>query len=433
MRASDAPRQGNQLKRVIVGVISLGLLVMLLAGFSSVSATSKVTITFWHGMGSALGKTLDELVAEFQKQNPDIIVKAEYQGNYGALNQKIMAALAAKKPPTMAQAYGNWVAEYVKSGAVKPVEDFFAGPGGLSKDEIEDFWPELRVGCTFNGKMYTLPFNKSVAIYIYNLTALKEAGLEPPKTWEELLAASKAMTVVKDGKVTRYGMVLRPNVDYFANLLFTNGGRYLDPSGKKAVFNGPEGVEALQFMVDMLHKYKIAYYIPGYADADFGAGKTCGYFATSASYSYTDKAVGGKFEWGIGPIPYKKGPAAPVAGTDLVMFASATPEEQQAAWKFMKWLTSPTQTAYWAINTGYIPVRRSALYLRQMKEWMAANPRNAASLNALKFAVTDPNIAEWQDIREIISQAVEEAFLAKATPREALDKAAEKVNALLAK
>jgi len=421
------------LKRVVVSVISLSLLIVLLAGFSPVAAGSKVTITFWHGMGSGLGKALDELVAQFQKQNPDIVVKTEYQGSYSALNQKIMAALAAKKPPTMAQAYGNWVAEYVKSGAVKPVEDFFAGPGGLSKEEVEDFWPELRVGCTFNGKMYTLPFNKSVAIYIYNLTALKEAGLEPPKTWEDLLIASKATTVVKDRKITRYGIVLRPNVDYFANLLFTNGGRYLDASGKKAVFNSPEGVEALQFMVDLLHKYKVAYYIPGYADADFGAGRTCGYFATSASYSYTDQAVGNKFEWGIGPIPYKKTPAAPVAGTDLVVFASATPEEQQAAWKFMKWLTSPTQTAYWAINTGYIPVRKSALYLQQMKDWMAANPRNAASLNALKYAVTDPNIAEWQDIRDIISQAVEEAFLAKATPKQALDKAAEKVNALLAK
>ncbi len=421
------------MNRAIAGVITLGLLAVLLAGVAPASAAPKVTITFWHGMGSALGKTIDKLVQEFQKGNPDIIVKAEYQGNYGALNQKIMAALAAKKPPTMAQAYGNWVAEYVKSAAVKPVQEFFAGPDGLSKEEIEDFWPQLRAGCTFDGKMYTLPFNKSVAIYIHNLTALKEAGLAPPSTWEELLTASKATTVVKDGKITRHGMVLRPNVDYFANLLLTNGGRYLDETGRKAVFNGPEGVEALQFMVDMLHKYKVAYYIPGYADADFGAGKTCGYFASSASYSYTDKAVGDKFEWGIGPIPYKKGPAAPVAGTDLVMFGSATPEEQEAAWKFMKWLTSPAQTVYWAINTGYIPVRKSALDLKEMKEWMAANPRNAASLNALKFAVTDPNVAEWQDIREIISQAVEEAFLAKVTPKEALDKAVEKVNALLAK
>ncbi|MCR4401813.1 MAG: ABC transporter substrate-binding protein [Firmicutes bacterium] len=421
------------MKRAIVVILSLGLLVMVLSGFCAVSADTKVTITFWHGMGSALGKTLDELVAQFQKQNPGIVVKAEYQGSYSALSQKIMASLAAKKPPTVAQAYGNWVAEYVKSGAVKPVEDFFAGSGGLSKDEIEDFWPELRVGCTFNGKMYTLPFNKSVAIYIYNLSALKESGLKAPSTWEELLAACKATTVVKDGKTVRYGMVLRPNVDYFANLLFTNGGRYLDESGRKAVFNSPEGVEALQFMVDMLHKHKVAYYIPGYADADFGAGKTCGYFATSASYSYTDSAVGAKFEWGIGPIPYKKRPAAPVAGTDLVMFAAATPEEQQAAWKFMKWLTSPTQTAYWAVKTGYIPVRRSALYLRQMQEWMAANPRNAASLNALKFAVTDPNIAEWQEIREVISQAVEEAFLLKASPKQALDKAAQKVDAILAR
>ena len=77
-------------------------------------AAGKTTITFWHAMGAQLGKTLEALVDEFNKQSPDVYVKAEYQGNYGALSQKIVGSLVARKPPTMAQVYGNWADEHIR-------------------------------------------------------------------------------------------------------------------------------------------------------------------------------------------------------------------------------------------------------------------------------------------------------------------------------
>ncbi len=396
-------------------------------------AQQKTTITFWHAMGAQLGKTIDMLVDEFNSQNPNVFVKAEYQGNYGALSQKLVGSLVARKPPTVAQVYGNWAAEYITSNELVPIERFVNGPNGLSKLEIDDIWEGLRAGCVFDGTWYTMPFNKSVYVLVYNETALKEAGIaRPPATWQELLTVAKALTVKDGDKVVRYGLGLRPNVDYFACFFFSAGGSWLDANGKVAV-NSPEGVKALQFMADLLNKYKLCYYVPGYLDADFGAGKVAMYLTTSPGLSYTGQSVAGKFEWNAAPLPYMdpKFKSTPVAGTDLAIFARASEKEQQAAWEFVKWLIEPRQTARWAMGTSYIPVRKSAMHLEIMKQWFAAHPREEQSLKQLRYIKYDPNISAWTNIRGDISEAVEKVYLGKATPKEALDAAVVKANARL--
>lgn len=419
------------MKKLAVVILSVLLLVALSVGPSF--AATKTTITFWHAMGAQLGATLESLVNEFNAQSPDVIVKAEYQGNYAALSQKLVGALVARKPPTVAQVYGNWAAEYIDGNELVPVEKFVKGPNGMSALEVEDIWEGLRAGCMFNGVWYTMPFNKSVYVLVYNKDAFKAAGIaKPPADWQELLAAANALTIREGDKIVRYGIGLRPNVDIFATFFFSAGGEWLDAKGKVNV-NSPAGVKALQYMNDLLNKYKVAYYVPGYIDADFGAGKVAMYLTTSPGLSYTAESVAGKFDWSAAPLPYAeaKYKATPVAGTDLAIFSKATEAEQQAAWKFVKWMVEPRQTAKWAIGTSYIPVRKSAMYLETMKKWFAEHPREEQSLQQLRYIKYDPNIAAWSTIRNDISEAVEKVFLSKATVKEALDAAVVKGNGRL--
>ncbi|MEA4884917.1 MAG: ABC transporter substrate-binding protein [Clostridia bacterium] len=414
---------------VILALVSACLLAALSVG--PAFAAEKTTITFWHAMGAQLGKTLDSLVAEFNQQSPDVLVKAEYQGNYGALSQKIVGSLVARKPPTLAQVYGNWAAEYISSEELVPVEKFIKGPNGMSQLEVDDIWDGLRAGSTFDGVWYTMPFNKSVYVLVYNKTAFKEAGIaNPPSSWQELLTAAKALTVKDGDKVVRYGLGLRPNVDIYACFFFTAGGAWLDGQNKVNV-NSQAGVKALQFMADLVNKHKVAYYVPGYIDADFGAGKAAMYLTTSPGLSYTEQSVAGKFDWSAAPVPFMdaKYKATPVAGTDLAIFARASQREQEAAWEFIKWMVEPKQTAKWSIGTSYVPVRKSAQYLDMMKQWFASHPRNEQSLKQLRYIKYDPNIAAWSNIRNDISEAVEKVFLGKATAQEALDAAVLKGNA----
>src|SRR5574337_541860 len=118
---------------------------------------------------------------------------------------------------------------------------------------------------------------------------------------------------------------------------------------------------------------------------------------------------------------------------NLAIFAKATPEQQVAAWKYVKFLTSPVGTARWSVRTFYMPVRRSALNSTLMQVALRQDPDLRAGIDSVLLAKTEPGVAEWQEIRDIVDGAVEAALFGKMTPKEALDGAAAKANRLLAR
>ncbi len=395
------------------------------------SAAGPITVTFWHGMSGVLLAPLNELTRDFNALNPGITVNAQYQGTYTILNQKLIASVAAGNPPTITQAFSSWTDQLIRANAIVPIERFINGPDGLSADELNDIIPALRQANTFNGVMWTMPFNKSLFLLFYNVDLLKQNNLKVPQTWDDLLTVAKALTKEDGGRITRYGFVVRPEPDYFTTFMLTNGGQFLR-GPKEVAFNSPAGVEALQFLVDLVQKHKVAYILPDYADADFGAGKVAMYVATNPGLSFAKAAVGGKFQVGLTALPYKTTRATVISGTDVAISAKATPEEQAAAWKYIKFITGTTGTTRWSLRTFYMPVRRSARESTLMQVYLRNNPEHRAGLDSLAFAQPEPNMAEWNEIRDIIRAAVETALLGKATPKQALDDAAAKANRLLA-
>jgi len=415
--------------RVARAAIAAALLIAVLVG--PAASGGPVTATFWHGMSGVLLPAVDELTRDFNRLNPGIAVNAQYQGNYGVLNQKLIAAVAAGNPPTISQVFPTWTDQLMRANAIVPVSRFFRGPDGLSEEELNDVFPILRQANTFGGTMWTMPFNKSLYLLFYNADLLKEQNLKVPQTWDEFVTTARALTKEESGRVVRYGFVVRPNVDYFTTMLLANGGAFLRTE-KEVAFNSPAGVEALQWLVDLVQKHKVAYVLPGFADADFGAGKVAMYIATNPGLSFAKAAVGGKFQVGLAPLPFKKARATLLSGTDVAIMAKATPEQQAAAWKYIKFLTSTNGTTRWSLRTFYMPVRRSGRDSTLMRVYLRDNPEHKAGLDSLEFAKSEPSVAEWQEVRDIISDAVEQALLGKGSAQQALDAAAQKANRLLA-
>ncbi len=413
--------------RVAVSSALLAAVLILPAG-----AGGPVTITFWHGMSAVLAAGVTELTGDFNKLNPGIVVNAQYQGGYGPLNQRLIAAVSAGNPPTITQLFSNWAEQLIKANAIVPMERFIKGPDGLSEEELNDIFPVLRQESTFGGVMWTMPFNKSLYLLLYNVDMLKQNNLKVPETWDDLVNVAKALTKEEGGRTVRYGFLVRPTTDYFLTMLLTNGGDFLREGNKEAAFNSPAGVEALQFLADLVHKHRVAYVIPGFPDADLAAGKLAMYFATNPAILFGKAEIGGKFELGVAQLPYKKTRATLLSGTDVAILAKATPEQQAAAWKYIKFITGTTGTTRWFMKTFYMPIRRSGQDSTLARVYLRDNPEHRAALASLATARTAPNIAEWQEIRDIIQDAVEEAVLGKKTAKQALDDAAAKANRLLA-
>ncbi|MGC8611199.1 MAG: ABC transporter substrate-binding protein [Athalassotoga sp.] len=389
---------------------------------------SKTVVTFWESMGGDLGKTLSQIVDTFNSQHANIEVKAIYVGSYATLQQKLLASAVGGGLPTMSQVYSNWTAALMKSNVIQPMQTFIDNPQiGLSKSQLDDIWEPFLKANTWNGKIYTLPFNKSIYIMFVNEDALALAGVSIPKTVPELIKDLPLLTIRdSSGKVIQYALGLRTTVDTFEVFLRQNGADFINSDYTKATLDTPVALETLQTLVDMIKTGDVLAQ-GGYLDGPFGNGQIAMYIDTSAGMSYTANSVGGKFSWTIAPVPAWKTQAPPFAGTDLAIFNTASPAEQEAAWEFVKFLLSPQIQAFWAIKTGYLPVTKSAIETQAWKDYVASNPMANVLVSQIPYGSSDPGIAAWSQIRNDVGTLVSDAMFFKMTPQEALRLAQQEV------
>jgi sn-glycerol 3-phosphate transport system substrate-binding protein len=123
-----------------------------------------------------------------------------------------------------------------------------------------------------------------------------------------------------------------------------------------------------------------------------------------------------------------------IAGTNVVMFTQAGPREQAAAWTFIKWFTDTDQTARWAAGTGYVPIRRSAFETEVLREQFEQYPGLRDAFAQLEYASFEPKIAGWYAGRRYLGErAIEAVLRGDADIQEALDKAADKADAEIAR
>jgi multiple sugar transport system substrate-binding protein len=380
---------------------------------ASSAAGAKVTITFLEAMSSGtLKPALEYLTSEFEKANPDVTVNLVAEANYGTLRAKTLAEIAAGAPPTIAQAYESWAANYAKNGALVPLGPFVSGAGGVSQSEQADFWPGIWKD-TFlpDGKQWMWPFNKSDYVVYYNATVLKQKNLKPPTTWAEM--AQECRTLTDGTKFWCFSMdpgspAAPANGTYVWTSLIRAYGGHLYVNGQ-AQFASPQAVQATDYLAGLYRAGEIQLGTNYPGQTALAAGRAEFDLSTIAGYYYVKKAVGGKFDLEVAPMP--AGPAGPgntLQGTNIVMFAKATPAQQQAAWAYMKFLTEPAQQAYWAQHTGYLPVRQSAK--ADMQAYLQANPYQGIAADELADARGLPGVKGFSEATGKVTTALAAAI-----------------------
>ena len=153
---------------------------------------------------------------------------------------------------------------------------------------------------------------------------------------------------------------------------------------------------------------------------------------TIAGDPFIANAVKDAFEIGMAAVPTT--PGKPVkslfSGTNLAVM-KGTPEKQQAAWDFIKWLTETKQSAYWTVQTNYLPVRKSALNEQILKDYIARVPRFQVALDLIPSGAPGISVAGWADARIYLQDAVTSATSLTMDPKQALDEAAAKADQAL--
>ena len=408
-----------------LGGISLASLTLLaLAGcgtngnVSSNNSTSgsnqPVQVTFWYGLGGALGKDVQAMVDKFNATHPGIHIVATYQGSYsggGAEQQKLLAAFRAGNQPDIAQIEVHSMPVFASTGKLLDVSQMMAQS---AVDNPQNFLAGMLVSTQYNGKYYGVPFNRSVPVMYYNKTLFKQAGISsPPQTMTQLTTDAKKLTH-GSGATKVYGF--EPLVDWWPweYSVWSGGGQILSSDLSKTTFASASATRVLSSEQSLVKGgYATVESGPQYwtlMEEDFIHGKVGMMFDSIGSAAFVKKGVGSQFEWGTALLPSDQTLAVPPGGGNVAIMSGIPQAEQQAAWKFIQWWTSPQQTMTWSEMTGYLPVQKAAVQDNSYQQYLGANPQFKTALEELKYQHPAPASSQYLAVLQYVQKALEGIF-----------------------
>ena len=270
------------------------------------------------------------------------------------------------------------------------------------------------------------------------------AGLDPdipPTTWEELIEYAQKLTVRDEsGDTTQWGIALGLSTGSaqwtFTGLALQNsldGSGLATQDGKTVLFNTPENVEALQFVIDLQQKYKVM------QDGIIANGDLPTMF-TEGLVAMIENTTGGMtsiassgINFGVAMLPGPRRNGAPTGGGNIYICNGISEERQKAAWSFIRFATDPERVAQWCVDTGYVVTRYSAMQTQTYKTYLEEWPQAAIGLEALKYAAPELTVYDCAKIWRIFNDYVQAAIIGEMSAQEAMDAAQEEATQALSK
>lgn len=441
------------LRRTLAAAAVAALGLIQPAAAQPAPAAAPVEIQFWHGMGAQLGRTLEEIVAEFNASQARYRVVPTFKGSYNDTMVGAIAAFRANAAPHLVQMFEVGTGTMINSGrAIRPVHELLA-PTGVAID-FNDYLPPVRgYYQSATGQQMSMPFNSSTAIMWINKDAFRQAGLNPdvaPKTWQEVEAAARALKAAGIACPMTSSWPAWVHIEQLLAIhnqpLATqaNGFRGLNAELR---LTGPLMVRHMTNLVEWQRQGLFRYGgRDGAGDGLFPSGECAITFGSSALRARI--VAEAKFAWMPAMMPYY----ADVAGAphnSIIGGASfwamnrgpaANATRPDAEWRgvaeFLRFLSRPEIDAKWAMATGYVPVRRAGYEVMRRQGYFTANPGADVGIEQLLRGTSTENsrgirLGGFLEIRTIVQEEMEKAFQAQQSAAQAMEAAQTRGNAVL--
>jgi ABC-type glycerol-3-phosphate transport system substrate-binding protein len=303
------------------------------------SPTFKGALEYWDWAHPALRDHATELIGHYAGAHPDIQIN-QTTLEWGDYQTKALAAAASKTGPDFSQVHQIWKFDMIRAGYLA------AFPEDLTDWDQKFSTPFNRDPET--GAIYNYTVDSVTDLMYFNTALLDAEGISKediPTNWEDFMQMAKQLTKTdSSGKITQVGMAfndayVRTLVWY--SLIYQLGGWVYGEDRASALWNAPEGVEALKFIQDIYNTHKVDDPLGlGSADA-FGNGQAAFFF----SFGYYASALRDRYPaisgiWDAVSTPTFTGNPEPAWGIlqpddGFVVSADAVQERQDAAFNFI--------------------------------------------------------------------------------------------------
>jgi sn-glycerol 3-phosphate transport system substrate-binding protein len=403
-----------------------GLSAAMIAAAAFAQAPVEVPFFYPVAVSGPITKTVDGLAADFEKENAGIKLKPIYTGTYQDSMTKALTAVKGGEPPVTSILLSTDMYTLIDEDAIVPFDELVKTVD--DRAWLKSFYPAFMENSQTGGKTWGIPFQRSTIVLYWNKEAFKEAGLDPnkpPANWKEMAEYAQKLTKRDaSGKATQWGVQI-PSSGFpywlFQALAIENGANLMNAAGTETYYDKPEVIGALQYWVDLVKKDKV--HPEGIVDwgttpKDFFERKVAMIWTTTGNL--TNVKNNAKFEFGVAMLPAGKQRGSPTGGGNFYIFKKSTPAQREAAFKFIRWVTTPARAAQWGIDTGYVAVRADAWETPVMKQYVAGFPAAAVARDQLPYAKAELSTHDNQRVTKALNDGLQAALTGTKTPEQAM-------------
>jgi multiple sugar transport system substrate-binding protein len=381
-----------------------------------------VTISFL--VRAVEGDQLQTLADDFMANNPDIRINIVRGPNAADSVENLYTTsfLLGDSPYDLVYSDVVWIPKLAAAGWLQDLSD------RVSEDELEKFLDADVTAGRYQGGFYRMPFRSAMGMLYYRTDLLEEIGAQPPNTFEELIATSKAIqtrTDVSWGYVWQ-GLQYEGLITNFVEINAGYGGYWVDPETFEVGLDQPPAMKAVEFLKTVIQQGITPPGVTNFLEEDSLRVFENGNAAFLRNWPYVwaeankeDSPVQGKIA--LKPMVHAPGenPAACLGGWGFGV--SATTPHPEAAWRVVKYFTSREAVKQFVMEYAYVPSRRS---LFQDAEILERYPHYEQLLQVAETTVPRPPVGQYAQLSDILQRYLSAAITDQMTPEAAMNAAA---------
>lgn len=410
------------MKNIFKKIAAVSLCASMLAGCSGGSTDStgttdgsdtnnKTTITIWHTFTGGQDELLNTIAKDFETENSDIHVNVVGGYNEKDFESTVQDAVVNGVGPNLVFHFASFARNFDGYDMLISFDDYFTEDykSMVSQgiyDEATDF---------VDGKVHLIATYTTSQVLFYNKTMFEEAGVEAPKTWNDLKEASKAI-YEKTGVVGFCADALIEVINTI--ILQSHDGKYVDTASKKLLFNDEETVKWIEWWAEGVKEgyFQIAPTTGDYNSSDLNNGAIASYIGSCAGLPFLDLSnIGG--EVGVVRMPYidENHRQTTVSNRSIFGFKKSEAEDAAVA-KFAEYFI--TRDDEWAEELSayspYFKIQESDAYKASVAENIALKAVGDQINDSVTIPAVTGSVTIRDELKKVMTGAADPSFDAKA-------------------
>ncbi|MGB6298894.1 MAG: ABC transporter substrate-binding protein [Rivularia sp. (in: cyanobacteria)] len=371
------------------------------------------------------------IIKDFETKNPGIKIEIIEGPNATDLLENLYtsAFILGDSPYDLINMDVVWTPKFAAANWLLDLTD------KITEAELAAFSEKDVEGRRYKGKLYAIPMRSDVGMLYYREDLLKEAGFNPPESFDDLVTISQNLK--EKGKVD-WGYVWQGKqyeglAAMFVEILEGFGGYWVNPETLEVGLDKPQTVEAIEFLKSTIASQISPPGVTTYQEEEtrqiFQNGNSV--FLRNWPYVWPlankeSSAINGKIA--IKPMVHTKNGSSGACLGGWALGISKSSKHPEEAWKAIKYFTSEEAQRKFVLEAGFVPSRRELFLDPQI---VAKYPHYPELLKVVDKAVLRPPIAQYAQASDILQRYLSAALTNRLTPQVAMKNAASETRQLL--